>query len=99
MYFENIIALHLAIEHNKPPEIAFKILDKMLDKGKKFKFTNKFYNYNWTLEDAEDMQKLKKEGLSYGAIGELYGISNSATIHILKKYGLYKKENAYVRQA
>lgn len=67
MYFENLIALHIAIDYQVPVEVAFEMLDRMIE-NKKTKFV-----YKWSNEDREDMLKLKAEGLTWQEIGKIYG--------------------------
>lgn len=62
----NWYALALSIINNVLPEQAFSLLEN----GK----TTKKYN----TVNLEDMIKLRQQGMTYKAIGEIYGIKESA---------------------
>ena len=78
---DNIAALTIAICYQDYllPEAAFGILA-----GEK---------YLSTIEDKEDMLRLKEEGLSFNEIGKLYGVTGSNVYKTLKRYQ-YKKETS-----
>lgn len=74
MYFENLVALHIAIEKNVPVEVAFVLLDRIIqNKSMKIRYT-------WSNEDREDMLKLKEQGLTWKEIGEIYGIAKRESV-------------------
>jgi hypothetical protein len=80
MVFENLVALHLAIDNNCPPETAFQYLDRYIEN---VKYANA-PRFPWTKEDANDVVKLWEEGTSLGEIATYYGISLSSLSHMMR---------------
>lgn len=77
MYVDDygLTALLLSIFHNMTPEQAFRKLE------------NKSYKYTGiTDEDIKDMVKMRNEGMTYKAIGECYGLSESQTYRRIEDY-------------
>lgn len=82
MYFENIVALWIAIEKECPQEVAFKYLDRYLeDNPKKIKGNLRF---KWTNEDIQDIKKFREQGLTYKEISEIYCVSYHTINSIFK---------------
>lgn len=73
---ENWCALLIAIQLPVTPERAFEILNN--DKGKDS--SNKWV----TAEDVEDMKKLKKQGVSYPELAEMYGLNPTLICRYVK---------------
>lgn len=75
----NIAALTIAICHNQflLPEQAFSIIS---DK-----------THRTTVEDKEDMLRLKEQGLSFNKIGKVYGVTGSNVYKVLNKYKVKKE--------
>lgn len=73
---DNIIALYIAILRDDivTPEQAFAVLE---DKSVRKTVTD---------EDVEDMVAMKEQGLSYGQISEIYGLSWHATRRRIERY-------------
>lgn len=80
MVFENLIALHIAIENQCPQETAFKYLDRLLA-GKKVIRKPQF---PWTDKDKEDVIKLKAAGVKGNEISRYYGVDPAVITRILK---------------
>lgn len=81
MYFENLVALHIAIEKQCTPEIAFKYLDrfeKNIIEGKP--------NFKWSIADFKDINALMQQGLNCGEIAEIYFTSKNVINGVLRKY-------------
>lgn len=77
MVFENLVALHIAIEKQCPPETAFKYLDNFLERK-----TSKVY-FQWSNEDIADIHKLRSKGVKYKEIASYYGTSERNIISML----------------
>lgn len=73
---ENWCALFIAIQLPVTPERAFEILNN--DKGKKS--SNKWV----TDKDVEDMKKLKKQGVTYPELAEMYGLNPTLICRYVK---------------
>lgn len=71
---ENWCVFCIAVLKNLSPEQAFRCYED-----------NKDNRGTYTAADVEDMKKLKQEGMTYKAIGEIYGISRHAIYNRLKK--------------
>lgn len=56
-------------------------------------FKGKVYGRILTEEDTEDMKELKKQGLTYDEIGEIYNISKSGVCRRLKYQKAVRKVN------
>ena len=68
-------ALMICVFSNMTPEQAFRKLE------------NKSYkNTMLSDEDALDMMKMKENGMTYKAIGECYGISESAAFRRMERF-------------
>lgn len=87
MVFENLLALHIAIEKDCPPETAFLWLDRLLD-GKK---NPKIPDFPWTIFDIEDIKKLKSQGITYREISTYYGVHPSNISRQIKLLNQNKK--------
>ncbi len=74
---ENYCALAVAILTHSTPERSFELLEKGAGK--------RTYRSDITEEDIKDMIKLK-EGMTYKAIGELYGLSECVAWRKMKNY-------------
>lgn len=72
---ENWCAFIIAIELNVTVEQAFILYWK----GKLSR-----HDRCITKEDVEDMREMKKQGMSYAAIGEIYGITASSACQRIK---------------
>ncbi|MHC1683447.1 MAG: hypothetical protein AB6733_10905 [Clostridiaceae bacterium] len=72
--FENLIALHIAIEKQCPQEVAFKYLDNYLNNKPMIHKPC----FKWTNEDIQDVKNLRKLGLGFDEIGSYYGLKVSA---------------------
>jgi hypothetical protein len=48
--------------------------------------TSRVRNISITKADVEDMVKMKQKGMTYSAIGELYGLTKEATYRRIKRY-------------
>lgn len=81
IYFENLLALLIAIEKECPPEVAFKYLDKYLESGD----YKKKPRFKWTDKDIEDVIKLKNQGITQKEISSYYGLEESGMCRIVKK--------------
>ncbi|MGI5997862.1 MAG: helix-turn-helix domain-containing protein [Lutispora sp.] len=77
MYVDDygLTALLLSIFQNMTPEQAFRKLD-----GKSHKYTG------ITDEDIKDMVTMRTKGMTYKAIGECYGLSESQTYRRIEDY-------------
>lgn len=73
---ENYYALAVCILRNCTPEQAFQLLET----GKK-----KRVKKGTCLDVVPERQKLREQGLSYKAIGEIYGMSKDGVYIRLKK--------------
>ena len=80
LYFENILALHIAIEYKVTQERAFAMLDTLLETG-----TIKERYIKHTDEDIEDMINLRNSGFTLKEIGGMYFISDSSICKLIKK--------------
>lgn len=80
MVFENILALHIAIEKQYPQETAFKLLDKYMNGDKVVRKPN----FDWTDNDKEDVVKLSSEGVTGREISKYYSVHPSIICQILK---------------
>lgn len=89
MYFENLIALHIAIEKHCTPEMAFKYLDKVLEGEIQPKI-----RHEWGNKEVEDIKKFRLQGLSFSKIGEIYCTTASNIFKVLN----YKKRAAGTAQ-
>lgn len=76
----NIAAIMIAICSDKYllPEKAFSIIEE------------KYYRLGE--DDVEDMLALKAQGITYRKISEIYGISDSAAFHAIRRYKEKKEE-------
>jgi hypothetical protein len=74
MVFENLMALWIAVEKQCPQEVAFKYLDRYIENGPDFKQMPKF---RWTLEDMQDVFRLRHEGVSDEEISSYYGVKKT----------------------
>jgi len=83
MYFENLVALHIAIEKQCPQETAFKYLDRLLD-GKSRKHNNK-PKFIWTSDDIEDIKRFRKQGLTYKGIAKIYFTTDDTIFQVLRR--------------
>lgn len=79
MVFDNLMALHISIRKQCPPEVAFKCLDKYAAL-KEFKMPR----FDWTERDIRDALKFKEEGLTWSEIGSYYGMTASGVCHAVK---------------
>ena len=75
---ENYLALVIAILCKKTPEQSFYILEFGLKKLRRI-----------TKSEADEMIKYKKRGMTYKAIGEMFGITDQAAHKRIKR----RKEN------
>lgn len=86
--FENLLALHAAIEYEKPVETAFKIVEF------RAKDIYDMPKFPWTKEDLEDVIRLYAAGIKAKEIAEMYGVSQNSIWHSMwrykKKYGEMK---------
>lgn len=82
MVFENLIALHISIRENCPPEIAFRLLDDYCEKKKLIRK----HHFTWTKEDAQDVLRLSREGLKLDEIASFYGMKKSGLLNAVKRY-------------
>jgi hypothetical protein len=73
---ENYYALMVSIFRKCSPEQSFELLKT----GKKHKTKRGVY-----LDVVPELQKLREQGLSYSAIGELYGMSRDWVFMKLKR--------------
>ncbi|WP_034849678.1 hypothetical protein [Clostridium hydrogeniformans] len=87
MYFENLLALHIAIQHKTTQERAFAMLDNLIDTGKLRKKYVKLKG-----EDTKDMIELRKQGLLIKEIAEIYGVCDSNICRRIKEYKVEIKE-------
>lgn len=78
--FENLIALHIAIEKECPQEVAFKYLDNYLNNKPMIHKPC----FKWTDEDIQDVRNLRKLGLGLDEIGSYYGLTFSSINKIYK---------------
>ncbi|WP_373899310.1 hypothetical protein ACER0A_002065 [Haloimpatiens sp. FM7315] len=67
IYFENLMALYIAIEKQCMQEEAFKYLDKYAE-GE----NPKNLSFKWEKEDLEDIQKFRQRGLKCKEIAKIY---------------------------
>lgn len=79
---ENWCALFIATQYIVTPEQAFQIYWD----GKKKKYANDIDK-----NEVFDMIKLKKDGLKYKEIGEMYGISSNAVYRRIEYYTKKRK--------
>lgn len=78
---ENWYALIIASQFPVTVEQAFQILDA----GKRITGRKEKY-VKLTNEDLLEMERLRVQGLTYRAIGEMYGMSMNATFRRLKTF-------------
>lgn len=83
MCFENLVALHIAIEQQCPQETAFKYLDRILN-GNPKGYSNK-PQFAWTTEDIKDIKRFRKQGLTYKEIADIYFTTDQAIYRVLKR--------------
>ena len=78
---ENIAAIYIAIcsDEFMIPEKAFTVLE-----GNTFHIKD---------EDVEDMVKMKKQGMTYRKIAEIYGTSDSNVYHRIRRYRAKKEKD------
>ncbi|WP_052447234.1 hypothetical protein [Clostridium polynesiense] len=74
MYFENLMALWIAVDKKCTPEVAFKWLDRYTG-NEEFQKNPQF---RWTVEDAKDVVSLRQQGCTWGEIKEIYGFSSNS---------------------
>lgn len=77
LYFENILALLIAIEYKKTVETSFKYLDYLMEHGKmpKHKISTSI-----TKEDLGDIHIYRSNGLTWKEIAEIYGYKYCSNI-------------------
>lgn len=93
MVFDNLMALHISIERNCPPEVAFKYIDDPIW----FKRRRR-PNFNWTDGDIKDILKFRREGLTWREISSYYNTSPGAIHHLVERW-LEKHDKKIVRAA
>lgn len=79
LYFENILALLIAVEHEKSPEIAFRIMDKLMETGRLIMPRNRL-----TEDDMKDIHILKEKGMKWDEIAKIYAYKNPS--YLCEKY-------------
>lgn len=81
MYFENLVALYIAVEKQCTQEMAFQYLDKfaegIIDKKPRFKYSD---------EDIQDINKFKQQGLSCEEIAKIYFTTTNSIYGALQRY-------------
>lgn len=75
MNSENLYVLYIAIEKKLSVEKAFELYETGMVAKKKI-----------SKNDVEDMHQLKKNGLTYREIGEIYAVNEDTIYRRLRKY-------------
>lgn len=80
MYFENLVALYIAVEKQCTQEMAFKYLDRFAEGN----LTGKPV-FRWSDGDIKDIKKFRQEGLNCSEIAEIYFTKKQAIYAALRK--------------
>lgn len=84
VYFENILALFIAVKYEKNSEMAFKYLDYFEIHGEMPKIALKS---ELTQDELEDIDALRKQGITWREIASILGLKSYS--YIMRAY---KKE-------